>query len=160
MSVQADRETPRLEHRAPLLIAGLCQRYRLDATSGIPDQWQRFGAAVGDIPHRTGVAAYGVMLPVPGFTEGFDYLTGVEVARLEHLPDSFIHAQIPAARYAVFEYHGHVSGIKGTWQSVWNQSLAEAGLEVADEPVLFEQYGTDFDPKTGQGVVGLWVPLK
>lgn len=160
MSMQADRETPRLERRAPLLIAGLCERYRFDATSAIPGQWQRFTTAVDDVPERTGAAAYGIMLPVAGFAEGFDYLTGVEVTRLEHLPDSFSHAQIPAARYAVFEHHGHVSGIKAAWQAVWSRWLPQAGLEVADEPIAFEQYGADFDPEKGQGVVSLWVPLR
>lgn len=152
--------TPRIAHRAAFVIAGLCDRYSFASTDAIPAQWRRFGQAVSRIPESVGAAAYGAMLPVAGLDDGFDYLAGVEVPEPAGLPTEFSHAEIPAARYAVFEHRGHVSGIKAAWHAVWAQWLPAAGLEVVDAPILFEEYGAGFDPESGQGVVGLWVPVQ
>jgi AraC family transcriptional regulator len=151
---------PRIETCGAWLAAGLHRRYRYDDLSGLPGQWQELAPYLGEIPGRLGSAAYGVMLPVAGFDDGFDYLAGVEVSGTSDLPEAFEHARIPAARYAVFEHRGHVADIQQSWASVWNWWLDEAGCEAADEPVPFERYGADFDPATGRGVVGLWVPVR
>lgn len=153
------RQAPRIAYRDSFLVAGLCDRYSLESTDGIADQWRRFGVVSAGVPRRIGAAAYGVMLPVPGVPAGFDYLTGVEVADRDGQPGEFSHAYVPAGTYAVFEHRGHVSGIKATWQAVHRQWLPDAGLEIVDASVLFEQYGADFDPETAAGAVALWVPV-
>lgn len=160
MTATPVHQQPRFEDRAPLLIAGLLGRYTYDDLSGIPDQWQLFAGHVGDVRGRIGGETYGVMLPIDGATRGFDYLTGVEVSGAGDLPAGFSHTRIPAARYAVFEHRGHVAGIRGTWDAAWSRWLPESGYSPVADPVLFEQYETDFDPATGRGVVGLWIPVQ
>jgi AraC family transcriptional regulator len=53
----------------------------------------------------------------------------------------------------------HISTIRRTWNTIWNRWLPESGHEVADAPV-FERYDEQFNPVTGMGGVGLWIPLK
>lgn len=142
------------------MIAGLCDRYRFASSNGIQGQWLRFGASMSSISGRIGSATYGVILPVPGFADGFDYLAGVEVPGTENLPHELSHEQVPAGQYAVFEHRGHVSDIKAAWDTVWTRWLPQSGLEVVDTPILFEEYGADFDPQKAEGVVGLWVPVR
>lgn len=159
-SVAPDPETPRVEYREPFVVAGTCERYRYADMAGIPAQWQKFGIYVGGIPARVGQISYGVMLSIPGDSNGFDYLTGTEVSGLAGLPEPFDHAHIPGGRYAVFEHRGPASGINAAWNAAWSESLPQSGWEVVDSPVLFEQYGDDFDSKTASGVVELWIPIK
>lgn len=151
--------TPRIEYRESFLVAGTCERYSFASTDGIPDQWRRFWVVAADTPGRIGSRRYGVMLPVPGVADGFDYLSGVKVAGIAGLPGALGHACIPAGPYAVFEHHGHVSGIKAAWQAVCDRWLPDAGLEIAEASILFEQYGADFDPESAESVVTLWVPV-
>lgn len=151
---------PRITDCEAFVIAGLCDRYSFASTDAIPAQWQRFRQAMSRLPEAVGAVAYGAMLPVPGLDDGFDYLTGVEVPGPLDLPSEFSHAEIPAACYAVFEHHGYVSGIKAAWHAVWTQWLPAAGLEMVDAPILLEEYGARFNPEKGQGVVGLWVPVR
>lgn len=155
----ATSPVPRIEQRTAFRVAGLREKYRHDDLSGFPEQWRRFLAHPDEVPGRIGTAAYGVMLPVPGETDGFDYLAGMAVRDAAGLPHGFSQALIPAGSYAVFEHHGHISRIRNSWDAAWRNGLPESGHRAADNPVLFERYGDDFDPATGEGVVELWIPV-
>jgi AraC family transcriptional regulator len=155
----AGTPAPRIEDRAAFRIAGLRERYRYPDLSGLPDHWRRFLAYPGTIPGQIGSAAYGLMQPIPGKPDGFDYLAGMEVRDTAELPGEFDQALIPAGNYAVFEHQGHVSRIRETWDAAWQRGLPEAGYRAADNPLLFERYGDSFDPATGRGVVELWIPV-
>jgi AraC family transcriptional regulator len=150
---------PRFEDGKPLLIAGLMERYS-GTEADFPAQWQRFAPYIGHIPGQVGEAAYGVISAVPGGGGGFDYLSGVEVFGFAALPDEFSRLHIPARRYVVFEHRGHVSAIRNTMAAIWNEWLPQSGYEVAESAEFFERYGEEFDPRTGLGVVEIWIPLK
>jgi len=76
------------------------------------------------------------------------------------LPEGFARVRIPAQRYAVFAHRGHISTIRSTVYTIWNKWVPESGHQVADAP-NFERYDPAlFDPRTGNGVVEIWVPLK
>jgi len=53
---------------------------------------------------------------------------------------------------------GHISGIRGTWATIWNKALPESGYQLADAPD-FERYDENFDPRTGMGGVEIWIPI-
>jgi len=88
-----------------------------------------------------------------------DYLTGVEVRDFSQVPGDWSRLRIPAQRYAVFTHKDHVSAIRRTWFSIWNQGLPGAGLEATGGPE-FERYDERFDGRTGQGEVEIWIPIK
>ena len=67
--------------------------------------------------------------------------------------------RIPACRYAVFSHRDHISTIRATHVTIWSTWRPESGHEVADAP-NFERYGEEFDPRTGNGLVEIWLPIK
>jgi AraC family transcriptional regulator len=149
---------PRFEVSRPLLVAGIGERYNQENGAGIPNQWQRFGQLVADIPGRIGQVAYGVCCN--GDDAGnFDYIAGVEVSGFSDLPQPFFRVRIPEQRYAVFTHREHVSTIRRSINTIWNQWLPVSGLKVADAPT-FERYDENFDPVTGNGGFEIWVPVR
>ena len=150
--------SPRFEVSKPLLVAGIGERYNHDNGAGIPSQWQRFHQVIDDIPRRIGKVAYGVCCN--GDDAGnFDYIAGVEVSDFSDLPRPFFCVRIPEQRYAVFTHHDHISTIRRTINTIWNQWLPASGLKVADAP-NFERYDENFDSVTGNGGFEIWVPVR
>ena len=151
-------EPPRFETSRPFLIAGLGERYNCETSAGIPMLWQRFGPYVGNIPGEIGDVAYGVC--VNGDDAGnFDYIAGVEVSDFSDLPKQFSRVRVPAQKYAVFAHREHISTIRRTVNTIWNKWLPASGHEVADAPE-FERYGPEFDPRSGNGGLEIWIPVK
>ncbi len=151
-------EPVRFENAKPMLIAGLSQRYTCDSSKNIPAQWQRFGPYIGSVPHQVGKIAYGVCCNTDD--EGnFDYICGVEVSDFSDLPKEFTRLRLAAQRYAVFAHRDHISTIRRTVNSIWNKWLPESKHHAADAP-NFERYGPEFDPRSGNGGLEIWIPLK
>ena len=157
-SLLARLEPPRFVDGKPLFVAGSSERYHCESSSGIPAQWQRFGAIFGKVPGQVGNVAYGVCYN-PDDSGNFDYLCGVEVADFSALPDELSRVRIGAQRYAVFTHREHISTIRRTWNTIWNKWLPESGHAPADAP-NFERYSEQFNPVTGMGGVEIWLPLK
>jgi AraC family transcriptional regulator len=157
-SVFENLAPPRFETSRPLLVAGVGDRYNHENGAGIPSQWQRFHQVAADIPNRVGKVAYGVCCN--GDDAGnFDYIAGVEVSDFSGLPRPFFRVRIPEQRYAVFAHREHVSTIRRTVNTIWNQWLPSSGFKVADAP-NFERYDENFDPSTGNGGFEIWIPVK
>jgi AraC family transcriptional regulator len=151
-------DPPRYETGRTLLVAGLGERYTFETNHGIPLQWQRFVPYIGAIPGQVGSVTYGVCCNSDG-TGNFEYIAGVEVSGFDELPADFRRVRIPAQRYAVFTHRDHISTMRCTVYTIWNQWLPSSGHEVADAPD-FERYDAEFDSRTGTGKVEIWLPLK
>jgi AraC family transcriptional regulator len=152
-------DPPRFVTAKPLLVAGLGERITHENSgAGIPNLWQRFHHEVASFPGRIGPVAYGVCCN--GDDAGnFDYIAGVEVTDFSDLPREFSRVRIPEQRYAVFTHSDHISSIRRTVNTIWNQWLPASGLKAADAP-NFERYGEKFDPATGNGGLEIWVPVR
>ena len=151
-------QPPRFTTGKPLLIAGLGERYSCESVAGIPGQWQRFHHSVDHIPGRIGKVAYGVCCN--GDDAGnFDYIAGVEVPDFSDLPREFASVRIPEQKYAVFTHRDHISTIRRTINTIWNQWLPASGMKAADAP-NFERYDENFDPLTGNGGLEIWIPVR
>ena len=151
-------ETPRMENGERLLIAGLGGRYTCETSAGIPSQWQRFLPHLGQIPGQLGRTAYGVRCNSDE-AGNFDYVCGVGMRDFSRLPADWSRVRIPEQRYAIFLQREHISTIRSTWNTIWNNWLPESGYEVVDAP-NFERYGDDFDSATGTGGFEIWIPIK
>jgi AraC family transcriptional regulator len=148
----------RLESGKVLLIAGISRRYNCETSAAIPSQWQDFFPHIGNVPGQIGKAAFGVRFNSDD--EGnLDYLCGVEVRDWSRPSFDYAHLRIGPQKYAVFSHSDHISAIRSTWITIWNKWLPESGHEVVDAPD-FERYGEEFDPRTGNGGVEIWVPIK
>jgi AraC family transcriptional regulator len=149
--------TPRFLTSKAMLVAGLSERVSQDNAAGIPGLWQRFHQYLQNLPGRIGPVAYGVCCN--GDDAGnFDYIAGVEVGDFSDLPREFSRIRIPEQRYAVFTHGDHVSTIRRTINTIWNQWLPSSGYKMADAPT-FERYDEKFDPVTGNGGFEIWVPI-
>jgi len=157
-SVLKEVAEPRFENRKAFLVAGLGVRYDYESCgSGIPAQWQRFAPYLGSVPGQLGSDAYGVRYNSDD--NGLDYLCGVEVGEFSQLSPELSRVRVPANRYAVFTHSGHISAIRSTWSAIWSKWLPKSGHQIADAPD-FERYDSRFDPRSGNGEVEIWVPLK
>ena len=151
-------QAPRFETGKPLLVAGLGERYTCESSAAIPGQWNRFHQAVANIPDRIGQVAYGVCCN--GDDAGnFDYIAGVEVPDFSDLPREFSRVRIPEQKYAVFTHRDHISTIRRTVNTIWNELLPASGLKAADAP-NFERYDENFDPLSGNGGLEIWIPVR
>ena len=151
-------ELVRFENARPMQIAGLGQRYTCESSKNIPAQWMRFGPHIGHIPHEVGDIAYGVCSN-PDNEGNFDYLCGVEVSDFSDLPKEFTKLRLTAQRYVVFAHRDHISTIRRTMNAIWNKWLPESTHKAADAP-NFERYGPEFDPRSGNGGLEIWIPIK
>lgn len=153
-------ETPRIVTGKLLLIAGLRGHFTPATWAGIPEQWQRFASYLGKIPGQVGRITYGLCFNRPN---GIDYLSGVEVSAIDHLPHEFSHVSIPAQQYAVFPHREHVSKLRHTLEAIQREWLPESGYQTSkaspNAPDFFERYGEGFDPQTGTGDIEVWIPL-
>ena len=149
---------PRFVTAKPLLVAGVGERINhAEGGAGIPNQWQRFQQTIHNVPARVGHVAYGVCCN--GDDTGFDYIAGVEVSDFSDLPREFSRVRIPEQKYAVFTHSDHISTIRRSINTIWNQWLPGSGLKAADGP-NFERYDEKFDPMTGNGGLEIWIPVR
>lgn len=151
-------EPPRLEEGKPLLIAGLQRRFSGDTRTEIPSLWQRFVPLIGKIDGQIGNEAYGVMFDGDR-AGGFEYMSGVQVADADHLPEGLSTVSIPPQRYAVFSHRGHVSEIHRTIHTIWTKWIPESGYQPVPAPI-FERYPAGFNPETDRTGVEIWIPIK
>lgn len=154
----AELEAPRFVDGKAMLIAGLGERYAYDAPNNtIPALWQRFDTCQGSIPGVVPNAWYGVCRNFDDTS--FEYVSGVEVANFSEMPKEFTCVRLAPEKYAVFTHRGHISTLRSTIHAIWRNWLPNSKYEAADAP-NFECYGPEFDGRTGNGGLEIWIPLK
>jgi AraC family transcriptional regulator len=157
--IRVDLPPPRLETRAPLLIAGLGRRFAINDLAGIPALWQELRPHLGYIPGQKNALAYGLVARMAADGESLFYLAGVEVSDLSDL-DGFTGMKLPAQRWAVFPQAGHITTIASTIDAIFAEALPAAGLRHGDMPDLIERYDQRFDSRSGAGGFEIWVPVR
>jgi AraC family transcriptional regulator len=149
---------PRITLSEELLIAGISARYTFETNEAIPSQWQRLEPHLGHVPGQVGPETYG--LSADFRSDGsFEYVTGVRVIGFSELPNGFTAYRLLPRKYAVFSHRGHVSELRRTHYTIWNKWLPDSHMAFADAP-NFELYQKEFDPRTGEGPIDIWMPIK
>jgi AraC family transcriptional regulator len=150
---------PRIEDRKPLLLAGLIKTFAPNDIASIPSLWPQFDAVQDIIADKTpGPRYFGASL---AFSEdkGCDYMAALEVTNLSSQPKEIQTTTIPAATYAVFAQAGHITLMRPTIMSIWQDWLPGSGYQAAEAP-LIEYYPPEFDGMTGNGGYEIWLPVK
>jgi len=150
-------EAPRIVRDGPRRLFGLAQRCQGNA--GIPTLWDRFVPHLGAIAEQIGNVTYGVMYDSDESGVNFTYACAVEVRAFPAQPKEFARIELPARSYAVWPHRGHASSVGATCAAIFSHGLAQAKLEPLHEP-MFERYDEAFDPRTGNGGLEVWVPVK
>jgi AraC family transcriptional regulator len=148
---------PRFSNRNGFKVAGFSQRFAMQNMTGVPALWQSFGQHIGAIPGEVPGVAYGVCYNAD--RDSFDYLCGVEVQSSLGLPRGFSVLELPPNHYAIFHHSGHISDIQAIMRAIFSDWLPISGHQAAAAPV-FERYGQEFNPRTGEGGFDIYVPLK
>jgi AraC family transcriptional regulator len=154
-------ETPRVEERKGILIAGLRGRYDMKTAGQIPEQWKMFAPYAGKIGGQVGECTFGVVKMVAAGK--FDYVSGVEITNATGVPVPLLCLPMAAHRYLIFPYRDHVSKIRDTIGAIWNEWLPASEYRATtgkDVPGMVEFYGADFNPRTGLGTMELWIPIQ
>jgi AraC family transcriptional regulator len=147
----------RIETSAPLILAGVNQRYKVGPDAGMKLQWEKFMEDFGRIDGQVGMRAYGVC---HDFGEGhMDYMCAAEVTDGGQVPGYLHVPHIPARRVAVFLHEGPLAKISETWGKIFSEWLPAAELKVAQGP-QFETYGEDFYAADEDGKVEIYIPVK
>ncbi|MFY0727618.1 GyrI-like domain-containing protein [Pseudomonas sp. NFX15] len=157
-SARVELEQPRFEHGHFLLIAGLGGRFTQQSTQGIPELWEKFIPHLGRIPGQKDEVTYGVCCNFDG-KGGFDYIAGVEISKLDDLPETYRWVEVQPQRYAVFEHKGPLSALPETFRYIFDTWLPHSGHQAQDAPE-FERYSEDFNPKRHTGKLEIWLPIK
>lgn len=152
-----DLAAPRIETAGPLVIAGLSDSYDAGNVATIPALWQRLMQDYGCLPGQIGGVSYGICYNGDGQGR-FDYLAGMAVESARDLPAGLQTICLPARRYLVFAWPGHISQIRNVVHTIWNKALPERGITPAAAPD-FERYPESFDGRTGDGGFEIWIPL-
>lgn len=148
---------PRFEDSSKRLeITGISRHYPFDAVAAIPDQWQSFAPLIARISTTQNPTTYGVIYN--NGDDSFDYLSGTEVTKDSSNPDNLVTIDIGPNRYAVFQHTGHVATLRDTCDAIWSDWLPTSGKTVIEAP-WFERYGEQFDPRTGEGGLEVWIPI-
>jgi len=155
---QIHLEEPRFEQGRALLIAGLSERLGCGDGANIPAMWQHFGPYIGNIAGQVGRVAYGVIFNSDD-AGNVEYLCGVEVADFSGIAPELQRLRLPEQYYAVFYHREHVSTLNKTCVAIMSEWLPQSKYEAVDAP-FFEKYGESFDPRTGNGGVEVWVPIR
>lgn len=169
-----DLEKPHFEKHQSLRVAGLRRRYSVETSPSIPAQWQQFAPWIGTIDGQTGMETFGVCTRPEKATQPaiseikntendgtscFDYISGVAINDTASITDPELSVMdIAPQNYVVFTHRGHISGIRATRYTIWNQYLPKSGQKAISAPD-FERYSADFKPDTGCGHVDILIPL-
>lgn len=150
---------PEIHVQSALDLVGLERHYDSDPLAGIPAQWQEF---VGHIDHldrdRVGTA-FGIVRNAAPNMASVSYMCAVPAASGLQPGNGLVRAALPAMRLARFTLRGHISAIKAATQQIFASHLPAAALRPAGPVDLIEAYGPRFDPHSGFGEIGLWVPV-
>jgi len=142
-----------------MLLAGLRREHTYaGAVRTIPLQWRDF-RAMGSLPGRRGAVTYGVICGSAPERETFEYMSGMEVAGFDGLPEGVGRMRVPAVRYAVFVHETGAATLSAKWEAIFNGWLPRSGFVSAETPD-FERYDDRFDPETGTGEIEIWVGVQ
>lgn len=148
---------PRFVDGKPMHFAGLAHRFEYGNMDGMPALWQRFRPYIGNVPNEVKGSAYGLV--TASDADGFDYVAAVEVTSFSDLDPELTKVSVQARHYAVFTHKDHISAIRTTMRAIWSDWLPRSGRQLEESPTI-ERYGPEFDPRSGNGGLEVWLPVK
>ena len=145
-------EPYRFQQGQPMLLAGLRRKHRTaTAASSVAEQWREFLPMAPEFERLDG-HYYGAMCGGNPF--GFEYLSGVEVASFDRLPDDMGRMRVPAQHYAIF-LHPIGETLESTWRAIlaWLSSGSYQSAHLPD----FERYETEPYGESLAANIEVWV---
>jgi AraC family transcriptional regulator len=149
---------PCIREMGELLFVGLGARVPFTDIQNIAAQWERFmSGPYGEIAHRLPEPPVGITTSLND--EGIEYVCAAGVTRFGSIPRNCIKLTLPPASYAVFAHDAHVTQVRETYEAIWNEWFPKSGKTPAEAPSL-ERHNESFDPRTGNGGLTIWIPIR
>lgn len=149
---------PRIQKEGELLFVGLSEHVPYKDMQNIAGQWERFmSGPYGEIDHK--VAEPPVGITTGSNDDGIEYVCAAGVTKFGPVPNNCIKLTLPPATYVVFAHDGHVTKLRETYEAIWNDWFPKSGKTPAEAPG-FERHNDTFDPRTGNGGVTIWIPIR
>ena len=149
---------PVIKEHQSFTVKGLSRRYSPTSKATIPSLWYELDQYLNRQDGQLKIPAFGVCSNYSETGE-FDYLCGIKIARRDQNILESKTILIPSGTYASFPHIGHISGIRNSWNKIYNAWLPSSGFRLAKTPE-YERYSADFDPVSGGGSVHIHIPLE
>jgi AraC family transcriptional regulator len=81
------------------------------------------------------------------------------VTKFGGVPKNCVELTLAPATYVVFAHDDHVTQIRETYKAIWNNWFPKSAKKPAEAPG-FERHNDTFDPRTGNGGVTIWIPIR
>jgi AraC family transcriptional regulator len=123
----------------------------------IAGHWQHFMAGCyGSIENKSPEPPVGVATAT---ADGIEYVCAAQVSGFGELPQGCVKLTLKPAMYAVFAHDAHISELGQTYEAIWNDWFPNNGRVPAEAPNL-ERHNKSFDPRSGNGGVTIWIPIR
>jgi AraC family transcriptional regulator len=152
-------DPPQIETLPAGSYVGLSRTYAATELGGIPEQWEQFQRHLAGLDQNKVLAAYGLVRNASRNGEDVEYICSIPSGLGLEPGGGLIEMKLPALRIAKFTHRGHIAGIKATTRAAFEEGLPKAGVRATGPIDMIEHYGPDFDPRSGYGVVGLWISV-
>lgn len=148
---------PQLVQRDGFHVVGM-QITTHPMTPEIPALWKEFAPRMAEVadtaePH----VSYGVMQNFDPEKGTLDYMAGVSVTRLAHMPRGMVSMEVPPNTYAVFE--ATLATIEEVFSHIYQTWLPRSGYDHVKAP-YFERYDERFDPADPTSLVEVFIPVR
>ena len=149
---------PRIQIEGEMKFVGLRRNVLYQDMQTIAQQWQQFMSTYyADIKNKTSEPPVGITAAAND--DGIDYVCAARVSEFGEIPTGCVKLTLAPATYAVFVHDGHITEIRQTYDAIWNEWFPKSGKHPAEAPGL-ERHNASFDPRTGNGGVTIWLPVK
>ena len=154
---------PKIVTKPGFTIVGL-RYFGKNENQEIPALWGKFDQrikALGGLPNNTGEATIGLCItpedaPVE---DGFEYVAGFPVSKVEDVPEGFVVRHVPEYTYAVFAHKGDLPSLSKTYEYIYETWLPQSGYKLA-EKLDFEYYNEDFKDFAPDSVFYIHIPIE
>ena len=82
-----------------------------------------------------------------------------EVMRFGNIRNGLIKVTLAPQTNLVFAHNDHITTLRKTCEAIWNEWLPASGKTILEAPTL-DRHNDSFDPRTGNGGVTIWIPIK
>lgn len=127
----------------------------------IPQLWEELDKVVHMIKHRVSETVFlGIIESAVTHFE-FTYIAGVEVTKLEDVPNRMVGKTVPTNKYVVFTHKGTTETLQDTFNYIYGTWFPKNGYDRGSGPE-FEYYDDDrfFGPMNPNSEIDIYIPIK
>lgn len=151
---------PKFVNRPAFSVVGM-RYFGKNQNQEISHLWEQANPRFGEIRNLAPKAeAYGICMNVPGAQPGeFEYVAGLEVTKVDDMPEGMVAREVPASKYAMFTHVGSLAELKATYDYIYQTWLPQSGYELTGG-ADFELYNEDFKDFAPDSRFYIYVPIK